>query len=148
MGDRPLNPGPPLVADPEYCASEPPSDLDFVRALLIGGLGSLVATAGYFAVVVISGQLWSVIPVIAGAGLGLLVNRAANGHRSLSLGLIAAGLTLLASLLGYGLLWLPMVADYIPRSIAWYHPVTLAIGIFLAYRSAGPKLFSKPPANR
>lgn len=144
MGNS-LNPGPPLTAAPEFCACEPPTTWENVKA---AGAALLIACLGAGAqllVAVTTGRLWVVTTVVVGGVAGWLVNRAAGRHRSVLVGAFAAGGTLLGAAAGYGLLWLPALGvTNLARTAPWYYLALAVLGGFVAYRLASPKTSADP----
>jgi hypothetical protein len=138
---RKPNPGPPLTPADEFCACQTPSGLEYLRA---GGVALLVICFGAGVLIgaaLLSGQTWSVLTTILGAGLGWSVNRAAGRHRSVWLGVIAAASTLVATGIGY--LSLRYTGSPITWGVPWAHLLMVAIGAGLAYRLAGPSAASR-----
>lgn len=135
------NPGPPLSPSDEFCACQAPSSKEYLKAggvalLLIGfGAGVIIGAA------LLSGQTWSFLTALVGAGIGWAVNRAAGRHRSVWLGVIAAAGTGLAA--GVGYLALSLSSSQIIWGLPWTHPLMVSAGALVAYRLAGPNAGSK-----
>jgi hypothetical protein len=141
---RTLNPGPPLKPDPEFCDCEPPSGGEYARAAGLAFVVMLGGALGSLAVAVVTHRLWNYTTVLVGVAAGWAVNRAAGGHRSATLGIMAGTATLLAAGLGYSLLWLPFVSGVpINRNLALWDLLISGLGAFVAYRLAGPKPSTK-----
>lgn len=141
MDSRNPNPGPPLTPTDEFCACQAPSGREYLQAggvafvLICFGAGLIIGTA------LLSGQTWSVLTALVGAGTGWAVNRAAGRHRSVWLGVIAAVGTGLAA--GVGYLALGLIGNPITWGLPWAHPLMVAAGALVAYRLAGPNAESK-----
>ncbi|MFZ5816132.1 MAG: hypothetical protein ACOY93_12605 [Bacillota bacterium] len=139
MTDRP-NPGPPLTVEKEFCACEAPSAVEYLKAgaaCLIAGLAGAVAWLG---LVLLLQRISGIAAVLIALGAGWAVHRAAGRHRSLALGLLAAASSLLASLGGFGLLWLPAFARLpLPRQLDWYQLSMIGLGALVAFSLAGPR---------
>lgn len=134
-----FDPGPPLKPEDEFCACQPPSGTEYVKASGAGLLVTLAGGAAWFGVVLVTGRLWGFTTILVGLAAGWLINRAAGSHRSLGLGIISGAATVLATLCGYGLLWLPTLADRpVDRQFSWYDLLMVGLGAFMAYRLAGP----------
>lgn len=135
----PVNPGPPLLIEPEYCACDLPTRSEYIRAgfsailaVALGAVALIVSTLATY-------RLWGVVIVIGGIVNGFLVYWAAGRHRSLATGLMAVGATLLGPLIGYVLLWLPTVSPEVDRALTWSHLVLTVVGCFVAYLLSGQK---------
>lgn len=140
MAGKPLDPGPPLTPDPEFCESDPPSTLQWFKAAGAAGLILLGGAAAWAGVVVATQHLWGFTTVFIGVAAGWAVNRASGMHRSIALGAVAGAVTVLASLAGYGLLWLPFLGSLVrDRQLRWYDLIIAALGAFVAYLLAGPR---------
>ncbi len=142
MGNR-LDPGPPLTAGEEYCATESPSGTEYAKASLVALLLAATGAGVCFGVALATHRLWGVMVVVVGVMIGLAVHHAAGRHRSGALGGIAAGATMIASLAGYSLLWLPFVSPTVDRSLSWVHLVMIGLGLFIAFLMAGPRPAAK-----
>lgn len=139
-----FRPGPPLRPEDEFCACEPPTSFEYVKAAGTAFLILLLGSAGWFGVVLATQRLWGFTTVLIGLFAGWAIHRAAGSHRSLWLGIIGGVTTMLATAAGYGLLWLPMLADApIDRQFSWYDLIMIGLGAFVAYRLAGPKPTAK-----
>lgn len=135
------NPGPPLTPADEFCACQPPSGKEYLQA---GGVALLVICFGAGVIIgaaLLSGQTWSVLTALVGAGIGWAVNRAAGRHRSVWLGVIAAAGTGLAA--GAGYLALSLIGNPITWGLPWTHLLMISAGALVAYRLAGPNAESK-----
>jgi len=145
---RPLDPGPPLTPDPEFCSCEPPSGTEYAKASGMTVLAVLLGGLGWFLVVLVTQRLWGFTTVIVGVAAGWAINQAAGRHRSVTLGAMSAGATLFAAATGYALLWLPFVGGMgIDRQLSWYDLIMSGLGCFVAYRLAGPKAKANDLAN-
>lgn len=137
---KPLDPGPPLQAPEEYCEADPPNLGDYLKATGITLLVTAGMAVGWFAFAMATRKVWSVVDVVAGLAVGLAVNSAASRHRSSWLGAMAGTGAVLATAIGYSLLWLPFVDPAaVDRQFSWYHLFAVALAAFIAYRLAGPK---------
>lgn len=141
MDTRRPNPGPPLAPADEFCACQAPSSKEYLKA---GGVALLVICFGAGAIIgaaLLSGQTWSVLTALVGAGVGWSVNRAAGRHRSVWLGVIAAAATGLAA--GVGYLALRWTDSPIIWGLPWTHLLMVSAGALVAYRLAGPNAAAK-----
>lgn len=135
-----FDPGPPLKPEDEFCACQPPSGAEYAKAAGAALLTVLIGGAGWFGVVLATHRLWGFTTVLVGLAAGWAVNKAAGSHRSLSLGLIGGVATVLATVCGYVLLYLPSLAERpVDRQFSWYDLIMVGLGVFMAYRLAGPK---------
>lgn len=134
------DPGPPLVAEEEFCASQPPGASEYIKAsgaALAALLGGAVIWVG---LVLLVQQVSGFTALLVALGTGWLVHRAAGRHRSVGLGIIAAVSSVLAVLLGFALLWLPLFDRMkLPRQLDWYQVSMLVLGAVAAYHLAGPR---------
>ncbi|HYF92675.1 MAG TPA: hypothetical protein VD969_10510 [Symbiobacteriaceae bacterium] len=138
------NPGPPLRPEDEFCACQPPSGAEYAKAAGVGVLTVALGGAAWFGIVLATHKLWGFTTVVVGLVAGWAVNRSAGTHRSISLGIIGGAATVLATICGYALLWLPFVdGAAVDRQFSWYDLLMVSLGAFMAYRLAGPK----PKAN-
>jgi hypothetical protein len=138
-----FNPGPPLKPEDEFCACEPPSAAEYVKAAGITMLTVLLGGPAWAAAVVVTHRLWAITTVMVGLAAGWTVNKVAGGHRSLTLGIMSAAATALAWGIGNLLLFIPAFSGARNRSLSWYDLLMLGLGAFMAYRLAGPKPVSK-----
>ncbi|MDF2626894.1 MAG: hypothetical protein K0R39_725 [Symbiobacteriaceae bacterium] len=135
-----FDPGPPLTPDKEFCACEPPSGTEYLRATGVAFLTALLGGIAWFAVVLFTHRLWGFTTVLIGLVAGWAINRSAGNHRSVMLGVFGVVATAFATLGGYLLLWLPFVSERtVDRSFSWYDVLMMGLGGFMAYRLAGPK---------
>lgn len=136
----PRSPGPPLVVEKEFCASEPPTTAENLRA---GGAALVALVAGavlWLGLVLLLQKISSLTPLLIAVGAGQLVHRAAGRHRSVALGILAAASSLLAVLGGFALLWLPFFERLkFPRQLDWYQIAIMVLGALVAYHLAGPR---------
>jgi hypothetical protein len=139
---RKPNPGPPLAPEEEFCACQLPSGLEYLKASGVTLLLLLVGAGAVFGTALLSGRTWSFLNPLLGLVLGLAVNWAAGHHRSVWLGLIAAGGTGLATGVGY-LALLGWQHGPISWGLPWSHVVMIAVGGLVAYRLAGPNAASR-----
>lgn len=139
MSDR-RNPGPPLTAEEEFCACQPPTTGEYVRAFGAAFL-LLIAGAGlWLGLVLLFQRISAASAVPIAAGVGWAIHRAAGRHRSLALGILAAVSAILATLAGFALLWLPAFARLpLARQLDWYHLAMLGLGALFAFSLAGPR---------
>lgn len=143
---RRLNPGPPLTAEEEFCEHAPPTGGETFKAMGTALLITLGGALGWFLVVLATRRLWGFSTVLIGVAAGWTMHQAAGRHRSRTLGILAAVTTVLAPIIGYGMLWLPFVSpDLADRHFSWYDLAMLALGAFVAYRLAGPKAKTGEP---
>ena len=141
---KPFDPGPPLTPEPEFCECEPPSGLEYAKAVGMAGAAVLLGGLGWFGVVLATQRLWGFTTVVIGVVAGWAINRAAGRHRSIGLGIIGGVATVFAAITGYSLLWLPFVSGIgVDRQLSWYDMVMGGLGSFVAYRLAGPKAKAK-----
>lgn len=145
---RPLNPGPPLTAEEEFCEHAPPTGMEYLKATGTAVLITLGGALSWFLIVLATRRLWGFSTVIIGVAAGWILNHAAGRHRSRPLGIMAASATVLAAMIGYGMLWLPFVDPKLAdRQFSWYDLVMQALGAFVAYRLAGPKARPNEPVQ-
>lgn len=138
--NKPLDPGPPLTPEEEYCAHDPPTGAETAKAIGVAALSVLAGGISWFVIALATQRLWSFVTVGIGVLTGLAMYRAAGRHRSQALGIIAGVATTLASGVGYALLWLPFVRDLpVDKQLSWGHLIMLCVGIFAAYRITGPQ---------
>lgn len=135
----PLDPGPPLTAEPEYCPDDLPTGLECARGAFIATMAALLGGGLQLTASLLTHRVWGLTTVLVGLGIGVAVYFAAGRHRSRKLGLIASGATLLSAAMGYGLTWLPLVDPAISRTADWYYLIMLGLGLFIAYQMAGPR---------
>ncbi len=135
----PLDPGPPMLIQPEYCATDAPTRSEYVRASATAAAAVVVGAVGWLGTALITQRIWGVVIVALGIMIGFAVHWAAGRHRSLYMGLMAAGATLLGPVIGYALLWLPFISPRLDRSVRWSHFVMLAVGSLIAYLLAGKR---------
>lgn len=139
MSDR-SNPGPPLIAQEEFCACQPPTIREYLRAAAASALIVLAGAGVWIGLVLLLHRISGVTGLLIAVCAGWLIHRAAGRHRSLSLGILAATSSVLACLVGFALLWLPIFSRLIlPRQLAWYHLIMFAMGALVAYGMAGPR---------
>jgi|GEM_PF-2584875 len=139
MRDR-SNPGPPLTPAEEYCACQPPSTGEYLKALAASLLFSLAAAGAWLLVTLVMQQISGLTSVLIGLAAGWTVHRAAGRHSSTALGVVAATASILASLVGFALLWLPALARVpLTRRLTWYELLLIGLGALVAYRQAAPR---------
>lgn len=139
MSNR-YDPGPPLKPEEEFCACEPPSDTEYVKAAATAFLLTMVGGGTWFAVVLLTHRQWGFTTVLIGLAAGWAINQAAGKHRSIMLGVFGSLATVFATFGGYLLLWLPFVREgTVDRSFSLYDFLMIGLGAFMAYRLAGPK---------
>jgi hypothetical protein len=135
-----FDPGPPLKPEDEFCACEPPSGTEYVKAAATAFLLTMVGSGAWFAVVLYTHRLLGFTSVLIGLVAGWAINRAAGNHRSVTLGIFGSLSTVFATLGGYLLLWLPFIREgTVDRSFSLYDFLMILLGAFMAYRLAGPK---------
>lgn len=141
---KPLDPGPPLTPGDEFCESQPPTGLEYLKAAGAAGLVVVAGGALSFGITLVTGRQWAFAGVVLGIAAGWLVHRAAGRHRSRGVGLLAGASAFLAAAVGYALLWVPFLNhNGANRQLSWYHLFMTAVGAFVAYQLAGPRLPSK-----
>ena len=139
MSDRP-NPGPPLVAEDEFCACQPPTTKEYLKASGASLLVILAGAGAWLGLVLLLQRIPGLAGVLSGPVAGWAVHRAAGRHRSLGLGILAAASSVLVSVVGFALLWLPIFARLkLPRQLGWYDLIMIALGALAAYSLAGPR---------
>lgn len=139
MSDRP-NPGPPLIAQDEFCACQPPTAKEYLKASAAALLIIVAGAGAWLGLVLLLQRISSLAGVLIALAAGWVIHRAAGRHRSLALGILAAACSVLAPLLGFTLLWLPIFSRLkLPRQLHWYHLIMLALGALAAYGVAGPR---------
>lgn len=136
---KPLDPGPPLLIQPEYCATDSPTRSEYLRAGVTAVAAVAIGALGSMGTAVATQRIWGVVIVALGILIGFGIHWAAGRHRSLYLGLMAVGATLLGPLIGYALLWLPFTSPHLDRSVTWAHLGTLVVGGIIAYLLAGQR---------
>jgi len=136
---RHINPGPPLLIQPEYCATDPPTRLEYVKALATAAVTVAVGSITLMATALITQRVWGVVIVALGIVIGFAIHWAAGRHRSMYIGLIAVGATLLGPLIGYAMLWLPVISHPIDRTVNLSQPSMLALGSLIAYLLTGQR---------
>lgn len=139
MSDR-SNPGPPLVAEEEFCACQPPSAAEYLKAS-VTAVAVLLAGAGlWLGTVLLFQRISGMASVLIALGAGWAVHRAAGRHRSLLMGILAAAGGVLAPLLGFAMLWMPLFRDWkLPRQLDWYQLAMIGLGALVAFGVAGPR---------
>lgn len=140
---RPIDPGPPLLIPPEYCATDFPTRSEYLRAGATAAAAVAIGALGSMGTALITQRIWGVVIVALGILIGFAIHWAAGRHRSLYLGLMAVGATLLGPLIGYALLWLPFTAPNLDRSVTWSHLGMMVVGSFIAYLLSGQRLSSQ-----
>lgn len=136
----PRNPGPPLVSEKEFCACEPPTAAENLRATAAALVALLVGAALWLGLVLLLQKISSVTALLIAVGAGRLVHHAAGRHRSVALGILAGASSLLAVLCGFALLWLPLFDSLkLPRQLDWYQIAMMVLGALAAYHLAGPR---------
>lgn len=141
--DRPT-PGPPLLAESEYCATAAPTVAEYARASALGLLASLGGGGIWYGTVLVTGRLWGILAVGMGLLCGLAVHYGATRHRSVALGVMAAGYSAVGLGLGYLLLFYPhllagLIETHPPMGrLRWFDLLFASAALFLAYRTAGP----------
>lgn len=138
MSNR-LDPGPPLTAGDEFFACAAPTTAEYVKASLVAFLLAAFGAGTSLLVTIATHRVIGVVLVAVGVVIGLAVHRAAGRHRSSAMGAIAAGATMLAASMGYGLLWLPFVSPELSRSLSLVNLATIGLGLFIAFLLAGPR---------
>lgn len=134
----PSSPGPPLVPADEYCATDPPTGSDTLRALGVAFAMLLLDCGGAFGLFLAVGRPWGAVAIGLGLVTGGVVYLAAGQHRSALVGSMAAGSLLLAMLVAYALLWSPLVPRGVSLAVGWTDPLTLLLGGALAYALGAP----------
>ncbi|MFZ5825242.1 MAG: hypothetical protein ACOY94_13080 [Bacillota bacterium] len=139
MSDRP-NPGPPLVAEDEFCACQPPTAKEYLKASGASLLVILAGASAWLGLVLLLQRIPGLAGVLTGPVAGWAIHRAAGRHRSLALGILAAASSVLVSVVGFALLWLPLFSRLkLPRQLGWYDLVMITLGALAAYSLAGPR---------
>lgn len=139
MSDRP-NPGPPLIVQDEFCACQPPTAKEYLKASGAALLIILAGAGAWLGLVLLLQRISSLAGVLIALSAGWAIHRAAGRHRSLALGLLAAASSVLAPLAGFALLWLPGFSRLkVPRQLDWYHLIMLALSALAAYSMTGPR---------
>lgn len=137
---KPLDPGPPLTPADEFCACEPPSTMEYVKAAAIATLAVIGGAGGWFAVALVARRLLAFPSVLIGAVAGWAIHQVAGRHRSVALGAMAAAATVFAATFGYSLLWMPFVHQPAGSwGLSGYDFLMAGVGGFVAYRLAGPR---------
>lgn len=137
---NPRNPGPPLIAEEEFCPCEPPGTAAYVWASGAALVALLGGAAAWLGLVLLLRTISGFTALLIAVGTGWLVHRAAGRHRSRALGIMAAAASLLAVLAGFAMLWLPLFAPMeLPRQLDWYQIGMLVLGALVAYHWAGPR---------
>lgn len=139
MSDR-RDPGPPLIAEEEFCACQPPSTMEYVKGSSAALLALVAGAVVWLGLVLLLQRISGLAAVLIALGTGWLVHRAAGRHRSAGLGIVAGAASVLASLLGFALLWLPYFDRWnLPRQLDWYQLSMIGLGALVAYGLAGPR---------
>lgn len=137
-------PGPPLLAEPEFCSTAAPSPGGYARASLFGLLASLGGGMLWFMVMHATGRLWGIMGVGLGVGCGLAVHQGAYRLRSKWTGVIGVVCTALGLSLRYYLLVRP---DTLSRWVSsrpelshlpWLDLLFTILALGASYRTAGP----------
>jgi len=139
----PSSPGPPLLPADEYCATDPPTGREMLRALGAAFAMLLLGSGGALVVFLAAGRPWGIVAVGLGPVTGGVVYLAAGQHRSAWTGSMAAGSVLCAMLLGYALLWSPLAPLGLTRAVTWADPLLLLLGGTVAYALAAPMPWSR-----
>lgn len=141
------DPGPPLLAEEEFCPYAAPTRGEILRAILVGALMVLTGSVAQLAAALITQRVWGLVTVGVGIITGFAVHEAAGRHRSVLVGAVAAGSTLGASLIGYGFYWIPLLPRTVDRTVTLYHLIMLGLGLFIAYLLSGPRIGSDDPEH-
>jgi len=134
---RPLDPGPPLLIQPEYCATDSPTRSEYMRAGLTAVAAIGVGALGSMGTALATQRIWGVVIVALGILIGFAIHWAAGRHRSVYLGLVAVCATVLGPVIGYAMLWLPFASPTLDRSLTWSHLGMMVVGSLIAYLLAG-----------
>lgn len=139
MSDQ-SNPGPPLVAEDEFCACQPPSTAEYLKASAAAVAVLLVGAGLWLGVVLLFQRISGMSSVLIALGAGWVVHRAAGRHRSVVMGILAAASGVLAPLLGFVMLWMPFFSNWkLPRQLDWYQLAMIGLGALVAFGVAGPR---------
>ena len=143
-------PGPPLLAEPEFCATAAPSPGQYLQATLLGAGTSVGSGLLWFFIVLVTGRFWGILAIAVGLACGLGVHRGASRHRSILLGVLAGAYTAFGLGLGYFLLFHPelfsgwLSVKPTPSPVRWFDLLFAGASILLAYRMAGPQRKDMP----
>lgn len=134
-----LNPGPPLLAEDEFCPCQPPGAAQYLKAAAAAVAAALAGGPLWVAASLSTRELRGFPLILIGLGAGWLIHMAAGRLRSVWLGALAVVATLGAAATGYALLWLPLLDPrLIDRNLSWYHLAMAGLAAFVAYRMSGP----------
>jgi hypothetical protein len=137
-------PGPPLLAEPEYCATAAPTASEYLRAAGAGFLAAVTGGLLLFLAAVATNRLWGILAVAIGLACGLAVHRGASRLRSVGLGVLAAICTAAGLGFGYLLLFHPQLLTLltgawpVTGALRWFDLLFNGAALFIAYRTAGP----------
>lgn len=134
-------PGPPLMAEPEYCATAAPSLGGYARGILFGLLTGTGGGAIWFVLVDKTRPQWGLVALGLGLACGHAVHHGAHRLRSKGTGVIASVCTLLGLLFGYYLAFKAGAPspEAPPILRASLDLLFILAALIAAYRSAGPK---------
>lgn len=134
------DPGPPPRAEEEFCACQPPSTAEYIRASAAASAWIVLGGGLWLGLTLLLQQTSALTSMLIALSPGWIIHWAAGRHRSLALGILAAVAGAGACLAGFGLLWLPALGRLpIPRQLDWYHLSLLGLGLLAGFGKVAPK---------